>query len=115
MDKDAEIKKIQGELVFLLKELQKLSGYDEDEITENTKPVGGISGFDSMRGLEATITCFGKFGISPEKVKVQNLFVLEKDTPQRALSIGEVAERIYELKNEVEKIKGKTIWKTKTN
>ena len=85
MDKN----KIEETLIVLLKELQAVTGDERTAITPTTTPLEDLPNFDSLLGLEMTVTVEEKLGITcPE----QTIFQDEKTL--KALSISEISERI---------------------
>ena len=83
-------------IVTILKEIQKASGEDGDEINETTRPIGGLSGFDSLTGVILTAQCFATFGIENNE-KVISLCEGTKSGHPCALTVGEIADRILTL------------------
>ena len=86
-------------IVSLLKELQKESGEEADEIYETTRPIGGLSGFDSLTGVILTVHCFEKFGIKNDGHIISLCEGTNKNGHPCALSVGEIADRILTLAN----------------
>lgn len=73
-------------LVALLNTLQELSGSRAVDIDGNTVPIGGLPGFDSLNGVEATVMVCEEFKFSFPKA---NIFVNEAGT--RPLTVTQVA------------------------
>ena len=72
-------------------DIQEVSGRDLIRVNENTVPIGGAPGFDSLNGVElaAMVDDVAKIG------DVGNLCASPDGT--RALSVKEIAERVVEL------------------
>lgn len=81
-------------IVAKLDEIQDCSTEEKVRITDSTKPIGGIPGFDSMNGVE--------FAAMMDEVvhigEVGNLCASKDGT--RALTVGEIADRILEIISE---------------
>lgn len=99
MNRD-EVMKALVEILAELQELVRDVAEDSENISEITKPVGGLRQFDSLTGVEASVMCFERFEIPEKKrVKVQSLFVGDDHEGRPyALTVGEVVERIMALK-----------------
>lgn len=80
-------------LIAMLKELHSELCDDEVDIDPSTCPVGGMSHFDSLMGVIATVRCFDKFNITDEKTV--SLFESKKNG--EPLTIGDVADKIVTL------------------
>ncbi len=77
----------------VLRQIQTTSGRECPEITDATKPIGDVDGFDSLMAVEATVL-----------LEQELRCVLSEGTPfisvtgrTRALTIAEVVERIAEM------------------
>ena len=71
-------------------QLQEMSGRSSAGIGVSTCPVGGVEGFDSLSGVEATVMFSESLGVDlPEDC---NPFISEDGT--RALSVGEIADTL---------------------
>ena len=85
-------------LVETVAEVQEISGCTAEKITAETCPIKDLEGFDSLRGVEATIILAEKlkckFKAGTEDV---NVFV-SKDR-RRALRIEEAVSRLMELQD----------------
>jgi len=94
-----EYDQIVKELVSLLTDSQVRAGDLDPTIIPTTTPVGGLKGFDSLAGVDATIDIEIHFGL-PENPKRESLFVEtgSKGIP-RALTVGEIAQKIQEEKS----------------
>jgi hypothetical protein len=69
--------------------IQELSGREvPPDVNENTEPIGGLRGFDSLNGIELTVMISGQIARRGEK----NLCVSEDG--RKALNIGQIAERL---------------------
>ena len=81
---------LQNIVCEVLVEIQTQSGREVARVDGRTRPIGGLLGFDSLSGLEATVELSQKLECEiPEDV---NLFVNEAGT--RALRVEEVARRL---------------------
>jgi hypothetical protein len=86
-------------LIKILKENQIILGEEVGEITEKTRPIGDLSKFDSLMGVDVTVICCTKFGIDADK-KIISLFVGENDKGfPYALNIGQIADLVLTLAN----------------
>ena len=87
-----------GEAVELVirtvSEIQELSGRELVKVDKKTIPIGGVPGFDSLNGVELAAMVDDVTGIGD----VGNLCASKDGT--RALSVGEIADRIVELTSE---------------
>jgi len=86
-------------VVSIIEEIQRESGEDSEEISETTRPIGGLSGFDSLTGVILTVHCFEKFGIKNDENRVSLCEGINKSGHPCALSVGEIADRILTLLN----------------
>jgi len=83
-------------LIQVLREIQLDNGREEEPISLETRPVGGISGFDSLNIIEATVVLIDK--ISPkitEKVFNIDKIVQGKQCP----TVDEISNAIVKLVN----------------
>lgn len=71
-------------------QVQEVSGRSSAGIGPSTRPVGGMEGFDSLSGVEATVMLSESLGV--ELPNNYNPFI-SKDG-KRALSVGEIAETL---------------------
>lgn len=83
LDKQA----VRGALISVLRQVQKVSGRSCPEITDATKPIGDLQGFDSLLAVEATVLLEQKLGCTLADIP----FISEGGT--RALGIGAIVER----------------------
>ncbi len=74
----------------LLLEIQDISGREKISINEETVPIGDLLGFDSLSGVEFAAMVDAEVNIGD----VGNLCASQDGT--RALSVGEIADRILE-------------------
>lgn len=77
----------------VLVQIQEWNGKEVTSITPDTVPINGLPGFDSLTGVEFTVLISKKIPI-PDN---ENLCVSCDKT--RALSVGEIADRIVEIAN----------------
>ena len=81
---------IVAKLIETVTQVQDVSGRSSAGIGESTRPVGGVEGFDSLSGLEATIMLSDSLGV--ELPEDYNPFI--SSVGKRALSVGEVADSL---------------------
>ena len=70
--------------------VQEMSGRPSAGIDASTRPVGGVEGFDSLSGVEATVMLSESLGV--ELPEDYNPFV--STDGKRALSVGEIADTL---------------------
>ena len=75
-------------LVETIVRVQELSGRSSAGIGASTRPIGGVEGFDSLSGVEATIILSESLGV--DLPGDYNPFI--SDDGRRALSISEIAD-----------------------
>ena len=86
MDKQEIVAKVVQTVV----QVQEMSGRPSAGIGVSTCPVGGVEGFDSLSGVEATVMLAESLGTNlPEDY---NPFIAADGN--RALSVGEIAETL---------------------
>ena len=85
---------IRKTLVDELSRVQELSGREVPAIVGSTKPIGGISGFDSLNDWEVTVILAGVFGLG-EKVRL-----CVSDDGKRTLTIDEIVEKVCRIQQE---------------
>lgn len=85
MDRKEIFELIQGTLV----QIQEMSGREVLEITPKTIPIGGLPGFDSLRGLEFSI-------MIPPELRWNDQNVCVSRDGRKALSIKEMIDLILE-------------------
>jgi hypothetical protein len=73
-----------------LRMIQEMSGRPADEIAEDTIPIGGLAGFDSLNGVEVAVIV-GAISAGG----LVNICVSEDG--RRALSVGEIADSVLRL------------------
>lgn len=78
-----------GILQDVLQAIQRNSGRPELPIQPGACPIGDLSGFDSLNGVEATVELTDRLGLEFSGV---TCFVNETGT--KALTISEIADRI---------------------
>ncbi len=86
-------KQAEDEIVTVITNIQKESGDEVPRLMPETVVIGGVPGFDSLRGLELTVVMTRYFDIPGENICVS-------EDGKRALTIGEIADR---LMNETQK------------
>lgn len=90
------LRDLEKRLIECLLEVQDISGAEVVTINTDTCPIKDLPGFDSLRGVEATIILSSKLKIKIDASKGEvNLFV-SKDG-RRALRVREISERILTL------------------
>ena len=86
MDKQELVNKV----VQTVAHVQEVSGRSSAVIGASTRPVGGVEGFDSLSGVEATVMLSESLGVDlPEEY---NPFI--SSDGKRALSVGEIADTL---------------------
>lgn len=75
-------------VVDTIAKVQELSGRPTAGIGASTRPIGGVEGFDSLSGVEATMILSESLGV--DLPGDYNPFI--SDDGRRALSISEIAE-----------------------
>ena len=70
--------------------VQEMSGRPSAGIGASTRPVGGVEGFDSLSGVEATVMLSESLGV--ELPEDYNPFF--STDGKRALSVGEIADTL---------------------
>jgi hypothetical protein len=85
-------------LISTIREIVEAMGEQVSDITESTKPIGGIGQFDSLTGVTLTAVCFDKYGIGDNVgTNIVNICVGEEHGVACALTVGEIANRILDL------------------
>ena len=80
-------------VVQTVAQVQEMSGRSSADIGASTRPVGGVEGFDSLSGVEATVMLSESLGVDlPEDY---NPFI--SNDGKRALSVGEIADNLSTL------------------
>ena len=80
---------VMQEVVQAVVQVQESSGRAAGGIGSSTKPIGGAPGFDSLNGVEVTVTLSQSLGY---EIPNDNLFVSQDG--RRALSISEIADNL---------------------
>ena len=78
-----DAKGIQSTVVAALKKAQEISGEKYVDLGPGDKPLGGLGGFDSLKGIEVTVMIEGQLGFEIER---DSLFVWE----DRATTLAEI-------------------------
>ena len=85
-----ERQEIVAAVVQTVAQVQEASGRSSAGIGASTRPVGGVEGFDSLSGVEATVMLSESLGVDlPEDY---NPFI--SNDGKRALSVGEIADSL---------------------
>jgi hypothetical protein len=84
---------IQTVILEVLEQVQTLCGRDWKPMGAGTKPIGAVSGFDSLCSIEATVLVEQKLGCAP--LGPSSLFISEDG--KSALTLQQVSERIHKL------------------
>lgn len=79
-------------IVSVLKEVQEISGREWQPIDPKERPIGVLDGFDSLSAVEVTVMIEERLGC---KLPLKTLFV--SDDGKRALTLGEVSDRVAKL------------------
>ena len=77
------------QVVQAVVQAQEASGRAAGGIGPSTKPIGGVPGFDSLNGVEVTVSLSKSLGY---ELPDDNLFVSQDG--KRALSISEIADNL---------------------
>ena len=77
------------QVVRAVVQVQEASGRSAGGIGPSTNPIGGAPGFDSLNGVEVTVSLSKSLGY---ELPDDNLFVSQDG--KRALSISEIAENV---------------------
>ncbi len=86
MDKQEIVSKV----IETVADVQTVGGRPSAGIDASTCPIGGVEGFDSLNGVEATVMLSGAFGVDlPDDY---NPFV--SNDGRRALTISEIADSL---------------------
>ena len=81
---------IATKVVQTLAHVQEVSGRSSAGIGASTRPVGGVEGFDSLSGVEATVMLSESLGVDlPEDY---NPFI--SNDGNRTLSVSEIADNL---------------------
>jgi acyl carrier protein len=92
---------MEAKLREVLAIVQDLSGHEPQEITGITKPIGDLTGFDSLTGVETTTMLAERLGCALGlKRGTVNVFVSSDGC--RALTVSEIANRLPTLLNSPE-------------
>ena len=86
MSRDGVMEKV----IQAVAQVQEASGRAVGQISAGTRPMGDISGFDSLNGVEVTVDLSQSLG---QELPNDNIFV-SKDG-RRALSIAEITDNLY--------------------
>jgi len=87
-----DVDQIRAAVINVLHSVQSQSGRDWVPITDGSKPIGALDGFDSLSGLEATVLLEEITGISFGR---ENIFVSEKG--DAALNVGEIVTSVIQI------------------
>lgn len=88
--------KILDTLITVLKESQEVIVNDPERISEETMPIGDLSDFDSLASVETTVNVLVALGFEFDDFpSYPSLFISKQ---RRALTVGQVADRILGLK-----------------
>ena len=86
MDKQEIVAKV----IQAVAQVQQMSGRPSADIGTSTRPVGGVEGFDSLNGVEATVMLSESLRVElPEDC---NPFI--STDGKRALTVGEIADTL---------------------
>jgi hypothetical protein len=85
---------VQQVIIEVLTEIQTKSGRPLIALNGQTRPIGGLSGFDSLNAVEATVELAGRLHCDMAEV---NVFLNSEGT--RPLCIQEITDRLCGLLN----------------
>ena len=81
-------------LINALKEVQQDIVDEPESIDEDTQPIGDLQDFDSLTSVEVTAHCPDALGF-PNSLPFPSLFISKG---RKALTVGDVADRIMKIK-----------------
>lgn len=79
---------MRAEVIAAITELQEVSGRSAHGINNQTRPIGDLSGFDSLNGIELAISISSRLG-----VEVDEKIILSPDQG-KSPSVAVIADRI---------------------
>ena len=80
-------------MTMIVVQIQDISGRNVlSTINEKTVPIGGLEGFDSLNGLELSM-------MIPKEINWSGKNVCVSDDGKKALSIGEIVDRLLNFQN----------------
>ncbi len=85
------------EIIKVLEEAAENLCEEKVNIDIDTRPVGGMGGFDSLAGVSATFDCLAHFDLDDDDV--QSIFVKKKHGKLCALTVGESADLLVDISN----------------
>lgn len=86
--------KVLFELINILRQVQEDITDQPEKISESTRPIGDLCNFDSLTSVSVTLHFLNAIGIE-ESLPSPSLFIGKNN---KALTVGEVANRIIEMK-----------------
>lgn len=90
------LQNLQERIITCIRELQKMSGEEDIEISNKTCPIKELPNFDSLKGVVATVFIGSRLNLNiPAEGQGVNIFVSEDG--KRANTIAEVAKTIEKL------------------
>jgi len=89
---------IRAKVVDVVNQVQEMSGRPSKELDDCDKPVGELEGFDSLNGFECTAMILGEIDVKIPGCG--NAFLTSK--ADKALTLGEVVDRLYDLSHSME-------------
>lgn len=82
-------------LIAVLQEIQQYIVDEPERVSEDTVPIGDLSDFDSLASVEATVDVLVALGFEVDEFpSYPSLFISRQ---QRALTVGQIADRILRL------------------
>lgn len=81
---------IRAAIEKVLQQVQTASGRTCPKITDSTKPIGDLDGFDSLMAVEATILVEQELGVTLEN----NTTPFTSGGSKRALTVAKIVDRI---------------------
>ena len=79
-------------VIAAIADIQEKSGDEVTELQPETVVIGGIPGFDSLRGLELSVAVGRLFEVG------EDVNVCISDDGQRALTIAEITDKLMTMK-----------------
>ena len=93
-----DVTTIRAVVLDVLRDVQAISGEDYLDIGVGDKPLGALDGFDSLKGIEATVMVEERLG---REIERDSLFV--SDDGRRATTLAEICDQLAEFAASAEK------------
>ncbi len=80
-------------IIQILVQIQDISGREvPPDMDSGTRPIGGLSGFDSLNGLELTM-------MLPDEIEWEGRNLCVSKDGKKALTVGEIVDRLLQVEN----------------